>query len=86
MANTYANGSVVRCLVQIKDVNQTLIDATTVVVTITLPDVSTSTPSVVHDSVGNYHADFTTTQTGVHTYKSVSTGVVTVGSATFTVT
>lgn len=86
MANSYVNGSIVRCLVQIKDVNQTLIAATTVVVTITLPDTTTSTPSVVNDSVGNYHCDFTTTQTGVHTYKSVSTGVVTVGSATFTVT
>jgi hypothetical protein len=86
VSSSYANGSLVRCLVQIKDVNQTLIDATTVVVTLTLPDASTSTPSVTHDSVGNYHCDFTTTQTGTHTYKSVSTGVVTVGSSTFIVT
>jgi len=86
VANSYANGNVVRMLGQIKDVNQTLIDATTVVVTVTLPDTTTSTPSVTHDSVGNYHADYTTTQTGTHTYKFVSTGVVTVGSSTFIVT
>lgn len=86
MANSYANGNLVRLLGQVKDVNQTLIDATTVVFTVTLPDTTTSTPSVVHDSVGIYHSDFTTTQTGTHTYKFVSTGVVAVGSATFTVT
>lgn len=86
MANSYANGNLVRLLGQVKDVNQTLIDATTVVFTVTLPDTTTSTPSVVHDSMGIYHSDFTTTQTGTHTYKFVSTGVVAVGSNTFTVT
>lgn len=86
MANSYANGSIIRLLAQIKDVNQALTDATTVVITVTLPDASTSTPSVTHDGTGLYHADFTTTQAGTHTYKSVSTGVVTVGSNTFTVT
>lgn len=85
MANSYANGNIVRLLGQFKDVNQTLVAPMTVVVTVTLPDASTSTPSVVNDSVGNYHSDFTTTQTGTHTYKFVSTGVVAVGSATFTV-
>jgi hypothetical protein len=86
VANSYAVGSVVRMLVQIKDVNQLLVDATTVVITLTLPDTTTSTPTVLHDAVGIYHADYTTVQTGTHSYKGVSTGVVSVATNTFTVT
>jgi hypothetical protein len=35
-----------------------LTDATAITLTVLLPDGSTQTPSVVHDSQGTYHADF----------------------------
>jgi hypothetical protein len=41
-------------------------DAATVTVTVTLPDGSTSTPSVTHSPPGVYNAAYTTTQAGHH--------------------
>jgi uncharacterized phiE125 gp8 family phage protein len=45
-----------------------------VVLTITLPDQSTSTPAVANVGTGLYSATFTTTQTGTHTYRWLVTG------------
>jgi hypothetical protein len=42
-------------------------DPATLVCTITLPDGTTSLPTVVKDSTGNYHADYLTTKPGPHT-------------------
>jgi hypothetical protein len=83
--NSYFVGQVVRVFAQVKDVNQNLIDATVMTITFTKPNLSTTTPTVTHDGTGLYHADVTTDQTGAWSYKSTSTGVVTVGEGSFTV-
>lgn len=49
-------------------------DPTTVAVTIQLPDLTTASPSIVHDSTGAYHVVYTPTQAGRHVVRWVSTG------------
>lgn len=49
-------------------------DATSVVLTVTKPDGTTSTPTVSHPATGTYTADFTTTVAGRHTARWVATG------------
>lgn len=50
-----------------------LANASTSVCTITLPDATTATPAVVNDSTGKYHADYVTTQAGLHKVAWVTT-------------
>ena len=50
----------------IRDVTGAPVDGTSVVVTVTLPDLTTATPAVTHGAVGNYSAYFPTTQGGRH--------------------
>ena len=84
--NSYINGQIMSVIAQIKDRNGQLVDATTVVITWTRPDATTTAPSVTHDSLGIYHADVTLNQSGAWSYASVSTGNVSVGGpVTFTV-
>lgn len=52
-------------------------DPSTIVLTITLPDQTTVMPSVTHDSVGNYHVDYTFTQEGLHIFQWVTTAPAT---------
>jgi hypothetical protein len=49
-----------------------LTNASTCVCTITLPDATTTTPAVVNDSTGQYHADYVTTQAGRHSVSWVT--------------
>ena len=64
----------------------TLVDPTTVTCTVKQPDGTLSTPAVVKDGVGLYHADFNPTQSGAHMYQFVGSGLVeTNGERTFTV-
>lgn len=49
-------------------------DATAVACTITLPDGSTTLPSVSHPSTGNYQVSYTPTLTGFHSVHWVATG------------
>jgi hypothetical protein len=84
--NSYINGQIMSVIAQIKDRNGQLADASTVTITWTRPDATTTAPAVTHDATGIYHADVTLNQVGTWSYASVSTGNVSVGGpVTFTV-
>lgn len=55
------------------DVSGNYIDAT-VVLTVTLPNQTTVTPSVTHDSLGHYHVDYTLALEGLYKFQWTSTG------------
>jgi len=74
MATTYFLGSQVPLGVTITDATGTPADATAVVLTVTLPDGTTATPSVNHSGTGLYDADYTPSQSGRHTIFWVATG------------
>jgi hypothetical protein len=58
----------------------------TVTLTVTLPDGTTSTPTVSNPAPGESAAEVTATQSGLHTYRWVATGAVTAAdSGTFRV-
>ena len=48
------------------------IDPATVTLTVTLPDGTNEVPTVVKDSVGNYHVDYTVTQEGLYSFQWVT--------------
>lgn len=50
------------------------VDPTTVTGKVRKPDGSNVTLTVVKDSTGNYHADFTPSDLGMHTYELAGTG------------
>lgn len=80
---TYAAGANARLDFTFKDAAGALTDVATVVVTITLPDATTTSLSlagatVVRDSLGTYHATYVPAQTGHYTYRTVTTGGVVV--------
>jgi len=52
-------------------------NAGTVVVTVTLPDLTSVTPAVTNGAVGTYTASYPTTQAGRHTARWVATGTST---------
>lgn len=70
-------GSQVRLSFTTADATGALTDATTQTVTVTLPDGTSATPSVTHDSTGTYHADYTVTAAGRHEWYATTTGPVT---------
>jgi hypothetical protein len=61
----------------VKDSTGALISPATNVVTIVLPDQTTATPSIVTDSLGTFHVDYTMVQEGLHSFTGVTTGPVT---------
>lgn len=70
----YDLGDVVPLGVKITDANGNLANATTVVCTITLPDGSTATPTVVNSQTGIYDTDYTPTMYGRYAVRWVATG------------
>lgn len=54
--------------------------APTVVVTVNLPDATTSTPAASAVAVGVYEAEFTTTLAGAHVYQFAASGAATAAS------
>lgn len=65
-----------RLSIEIKDINGALTDST-VTLNITLPDQTVAGPSVpVHDSLGEYHYDYTTVQAGRHVARWTGTSPV----------
>lgn len=70
----YDLGDVVALSVNVKDSTGTLANATAVACTITLPDATTSTPSVTNSSTGVYTISYTPTVVGRHTVRWVATG------------
>lgn len=67
-------GDVQHLSVIIRDSNGAPADAGAVVLTITLPDGTSSTPAVSHDGVGLYSSDYTPTLAGRHLVRWVATG------------
>lgn len=70
-------GGSYRSSISITDDSGTPVDATAVL-TITLPDGTTVTPAVTHDSTGNYHVDYIFAQEGLHVFQWTTTGPNTV--------
>lgn len=70
----YDLGGVATLAIQIRDAAGVLANATSVVATITLPDGSTATPSVVNSPTGTYTVAYATTQFGRHSIRWVATG------------
>lgn len=62
--------------IEIRDADGDLGDASSVVVTVTLPDGTTDTPGIAHPAIGQYAFDYPTDQAGRHTYTIVATGGV----------
>lgn len=75
--NAYILGEPVHLTATFATLAGTLTDAT-IALTIRTPDgVETSeSASVVRDSTGTYHADYTTTLHGVHAYRWVASGAL----------
>lgn len=67
-------GDVYPLTLDIADADGNPADATTVVLTITLPDLTTDTPAVQHPETGRYQVDYPTEQAGRHTARWVATG------------
>lgn len=73
--STYDLGDLVPLGVEIRDTEGDLADATTVTVTVTLPDGTTSGPHTVTPSpTGVYQYDYTPSQVGRHGVRWVATG------------
>jgi hypothetical protein len=67
-------GQPVPLAVAITDATGSAADATTVALTVTLPDLTTVSPTISHPSTGNYTALYTPTSPGVHRVHWVATG------------
>ena len=61
--------------VQVFDTSGSLADATSVTLTLTLPDGTSTTPAITHAATGIYAATYTTTQAGRHVGRWVVTGI-----------
>jgi hypothetical protein len=75
--NTYTADNVVRTFCVVTQVIGGLpVDPSTVTVWLTRPDgvVIDLTSVMVHDSVGNFHADYLPTMLGVYTYQYLGVG------------
>lgn len=75
MQTSYDVGDAATLAVELRDDDAALTDAT-VTLSITLPDGTTSTPSVSHISTGVYQASFTTTLPGLHQYRWAASGAL----------
>lgn len=67
-------GDIVPLTLNIKDTNGNAANATSVVLTITLPDGTTTTPGVTNSATGTYQVDYTATQAGLHIARWVASG------------
>lgn len=70
----YDLGDVVPLGVKITDANGNLANATTVVCTVTAPDGSATTPTVVNSATGVYDVDYTPSTSGRYVVRWVATG------------
>ena len=73
MAAIEVNGSY-RTSITVTDDSGNPVDASTVVLTVTLPDQTTVNPAVQQDSTGNYHVDYVMTQQGLYKFQWTTTG------------
>jgi len=74
----YELGQPYRFTLKVYDATGALTNSSTQTVTVTLPDQTTTTASVINDSTGVYHADYTpVVQEGLYKFQGVTTGPVT---------
>jgi hypothetical protein len=59
---------------EVRDTANALADASTVTVSLTLPDGTTAAPTATHASLGVYNFDYLTAQAGIHTGSVTATG------------
>lgn len=72
---TYEIGDSIRLSVTFTDaISGALVNPTSVALTLRLPDGTNANTLLVNPSTGNYHADYLTTQPGVHSYRWAGTG------------
>ncbi len=82
--NSYPANTTIRLSVVFKDSNGTATDPTTVTATVLDPTEASTNPTVVKDSVGDYHADLTPSVAGEWDYTFAGTGsLVASASASF---
>jgi hypothetical protein len=67
-------GAVYRSTIQVRDDTGALTNPATKIYTVTQPDGSTATPTIVSDGTGLFHADFMGAQEGLHSVSWVTTG------------
>jgi hypothetical protein len=67
-------GDVAAFAIQIKDATGTLANASAVTCVITLPDATTTSPTVANPTTGNYQINYPTTQVGRHSLRWIATG------------
>ena len=70
-------GSQYRSTLTVTDATGALVNPATKVLTVTLPDGTTATPSVVSDGTGLFHSDYTIAQEGLHVFVWTTTAPVT---------
>ena len=73
---TYDIGDVARLFGAFTDINGAPADPTTVIVSVKDPNGTVTTPAVVRDSLGNYHADQDCSIAGTWKYQFDGTGAV----------
>ena len=71
---TYDLGDVVTLTAVVRDALGALVDAGSIVCTITLPDATTATPTVTRSSLGTYTATYTPAAAGRYLARWVTTG------------
>lgn len=71
----YDLGDVATLTTEIRDANGVLANAGAVVLTVTLPDLTTVTPAVTNPSTGNYRSDYTPLVSGLYRVRWVATGL-----------
>jgi hypothetical protein len=74
MSNSYIIGNILVLSGVFKTAAGVLIDPTTVTLNVRLPDGTTVTPAVTHDSTGMYHANYQPAIGGIFYYRFVGTG------------
>lgn len=72
----YNVGDVSRISAAFKNASAVLADPTTVVFTVASPEGVVTTPAVVHDSTGLYHADVSLNKSGKWYYRVTGTGAI----------
>ena len=78
-------GDALTLQIEVKDANGALTNAATVVLTVTLPDGTTATPTISNPTIGVYTVNYATTQAGRHLTRWVATNPTVANAGAFDV-